>query len=161
MDEETANRAASQVQVTYSDQKTPIVSIDDGIKQGSFIPSIITKPLIKGDAQSKIYFYWREYAFCFICLYAVGFPILVQYVGMVFFWCFKHRYQITWFLILLKLAFDPHLTLVTLFEIKECISHAKHHFSGTILAGILFLFDYFSYASFLLGFGFQIYCPWE
>ncbi|CAG2217137.1 XDH [Mytilus edulis] len=54
VDEETANRAAAQVQVTYSDQKTPILSIDDGIKQGSFIPSIITKPLIKGDAQTAI-----------------------------------------------------------------------------------------------------------
>lgn len=54
MDEETANRAAAQVQVTYSDQKTPILSIDDGIAQGSFIPSIITKPLVKGDAQSKM-----------------------------------------------------------------------------------------------------------
>ncbi|XP_052067278.1 uncharacterized protein LOC127706662 [Mytilus californianus] len=62
VDEETANRAAAQVQVTYSDQKTPILSIEDGIKQGSFIPSVITKPLIKGDAQSKIQVYGGEYA---------------------------------------------------------------------------------------------------
>lgn len=54
VDEETANRAAKQVQVTYSDKKAPILSLDDGINKGSFLPDIY--PLTKGDAQSKTQF---------------------------------------------------------------------------------------------------------
>lgn len=54
VDEETANRAAKQVQVTYSDKKPPILSLDDGINKGSFLPDIY--PLTKGNAQSKTQF---------------------------------------------------------------------------------------------------------
>ncbi|XP_052067277.1 uncharacterized protein LOC127706661 [Mytilus californianus] len=52
VDEETANNAAKQVQVTYSDKKTPILSLDDGINKGSFLPDIY--PLTKGNAQTAI-----------------------------------------------------------------------------------------------------------
>ncbi|XP_071122788.1 uncharacterized protein [Mytilus edulis] len=52
VDEETANRAAKQVQVTYSDKKPPILSLDDGINKGSFLPDIY--PLTKGNAQTAI-----------------------------------------------------------------------------------------------------------
>lgn len=38
-DEETANRAAGQVEVTYSDQQQPILTIEDGIKAKSFFPN--------------------------------------------------------------------------------------------------------------------------
>ncbi|CAC5385055.1 XDH [Mytilus coruscus] len=52
-DEETANRAAGQVEVTYSDQKQPILTIEDGIKAKSFFPNpgdVVTA----GDAETAI-----------------------------------------------------------------------------------------------------------
>jgi xanthine dehydrogenase molybdopterin-binding subunit B len=52
VDEDMANRAAKQVQVTYTDQKPPILSIEDAIKQGSYFPNP-GKEVKKGDAQSK------------------------------------------------------------------------------------------------------------
>lgn len=53
VDEDTANRAAKQVQVTYTDQKPPILSIEDAIKQGSYFPNP-GKEVKKGDAQTAI-----------------------------------------------------------------------------------------------------------
>ena len=52
-DEETASRAARAV--TYTDQKPPIMSIDDGIKQGSFFPNPGDE-LKKGDAKGKLFY---------------------------------------------------------------------------------------------------------
>ncbi|XP_063399739.1 xanthine dehydrogenase/oxidase-like [Mytilus trossulus] len=52
-DEETANRATGQVEVTYSDQMQPILTIEDGIKAKSFFPNpgdVVTA----GDADAAI-----------------------------------------------------------------------------------------------------------
>ena len=50
-DEETAYRAAREVNVTYTDQKPPILTIDDAIKQNSFHPdSPFRRKMVKGDA---------------------------------------------------------------------------------------------------------------
>ena len=53
--EDIANRAVSEVVVTYSDQKPPLLSIDDAIKARKVYP--LPPPLdkfAKGDAQSTI-----------------------------------------------------------------------------------------------------------
>ena len=51
--QEIADEAAFVVKVTYTNIKTPILTIDDAIRTHSIIPTPSLKPIVVGDPEGK------------------------------------------------------------------------------------------------------------